>query len=254
MKIKILFLAALATVGSVFAADAMPLQFNGVLSTGKEKHFGLSSSQSGAKSSWLTLGESFEGYTLKSFDDQAQTLLLEHEGKTEPLSMAAGSITKADTKATLSDAQEVIQKMHFEDMLTKAIEQQKQMVVKMSGQVAGKAGVPRTPEEKAEFAAFQSKVVDTMWAAMKPDEVKADMARAYSQLFSKEELQGMSDFYGTPAGQALITKQPEVQQKMMESIMPRMMQAMPKLQEMSKEFAAAHAPTPVAAPASSTTP
>ena len=248
MKIKTIVFAILATAGSVFAADVMPIHFNAVLTAGKEKHFGLSSSDSGAKSSWLTLGESFEGYKLKSFDDQAQTLVLEHDGKTQQLSMAAGSITTANTKATLSDAQDVINKMHFEDMLSKSLEQQKQMVAKMTGQMAGKAGA-RTPEEKAEFSAFQSKLMETMWAEMKPDEVKADMARAYSELFSKEELQGMSDFYSTSTGQALIAKQPEVQQKLMETMMPRMMKAMPKVQEMAKEYAAAHAPKAVPAPA-----
>jgi hypothetical protein len=250
MKIKTLVLAVLATASSVFAADAMPIHFNAVLTAGKEKHFGLSSSESGAKSSWLTLGESFEGYTLKSFDDPAQTLVLEHDGKTQQLSMAAGSIATANTKATLSDAQDVINKMHFEDMLTRSLDQQKQMVAKMTGQMAGKAGA-RRPEEKAEFSAFQSKLMETMWAELKPEEVKSDMARAYSEIFSKEELQGLGDFYGTPTGQALISKQPEVQQKLMETMMPRMMKAMPKVQEMAKEYAAAHAPKAAPAPAPS---
>jgi hypothetical protein len=249
MKIKTLVLATFVTGGALFAAEARPLHFNAVLSAGKEKHFGLSSAESGAKSSWLMLGESFEGYTLKSFDDVAQTLVVEHDGKSQVLTMAAGSIVTADTtKATLKDAEAVIQKMHFEDMLNKALDQQKQMMMKMSGQLAGKAGTPRTPEEKAEFAAFQGKVMDTMWAAMKPDEIKSEMAQAYSEIFSKEELQGMSDFYSTSAGQALIAKQPEVQKRMVESIMPRMMNAMPKVQEMSKAFAAAHA-APAATPA-----
>ena len=256
MKTKILVLTILATVGSVFAANAVPLQFNAVLSAGKEKHFGLSSPESGAKSSWLTLGESFEGYTLKSFDDEAQTLTVEHDGKTEKLSMAAGSITPANTKATLSDAQDVINKMHFEEVLSKALEQQKQMVAKMTSQMAGKAGAARTPEEKAEFAAFQGKLMETMWSELKPDEVKADMARAYSEIFSKEELQGLGDFYNTPTGQALLTKQPEIQQKLAESMMPKMMKAMPKVQEMAKEYAAAHAPkaVPAAAPEVAPTP
>jgi len=49
-------------------------------------------------------------------------------------------------------------------------------------------------------------------------------------------LSGLADFYGTPAGQAMTAKQPELQQKMMEIIQPRMMAAMPKMQQMSQEF------------------
>jgi hypothetical protein len=58
----------------------------------------------------------------------------------------------------------------------------------------------------------------------------------YSQVFSKEELQGLSDFYSTTAGQAFSEKQPELAQKMNEVMMPRMMAMMPKIQAMQKQF------------------
>ena len=42
--------------------------------------------------------------------------------------------------------------------------------------------------------------MDALWAEMKPDDLKNDVAKIYADLFSKEELRGMSDFYATPAG------------------------------------------------------
>jgi hypothetical protein len=92
--------------------------------------------------------------------------------------------------------------------------------------------------------------------------MKKDMIRIYSETFTKEELRGMSDFYATPAGQSLIAKQPDVQRKMNEAMMPRMMEVMPKIKELNQTFMAEQkakasagsttssvpAPAPVSAP------
>jgi len=239
---------------SLLAADAPVLHFNAVLTAGKEKRFGLSS-EAGAKSSWLTIGQTFEGYTLKSFDDAAQTLQLEKDGQTVKMPLDLGKILTADTKATLADAEAVIQKIHFEEMISRSLDAQKQAMIKMTQQATAKNGQPRTEQEKAEIAAFQSKLFDTLWSEMKPEQIKTDMIAAYSELFTKDQLQSLSDFYSSEAGQAFITKQPELQQKLMASMMPRMMAAMPKIQQMSRDFAAAHAPAPATpAPAAPSAP
>jgi len=51
----------------------------------------------------------------------------------------------------------------------------------------------------------------------------------------------LGDFYGTAAGQAMIDKQPEVQKKTMEVMMPRMMAGMAKVGPMAAEFGKAQA-------------
>jgi hypothetical protein len=67
-----------------------------------------------------------------------------------------------------------------------------------------------------------------------------DIAGVYSQVFTKDELNGIADFYDTPSGQALLDKQPQIQQKMMQVMMPRMMQAMAS----ARNAAAPAAPAP----------
>jgi hypothetical protein len=62
------------------------------------------------------------------------------------------------------------------------------------------------------------------------------MAQIYADTFSKEELTALNDFQATPAGQAMIDKQPTVQEKMQAVMMPRIMSAMPKIQQMGMEF------------------
>jgi hypothetical protein len=235
MKIRILSVALLA-LGTAFAAEPAPFQLKGVLNTGKEKLFGLST-ETGDNSAWVPLGKGFQGYTLKSYDEAKSLLLFEHDGKTYELALATAKIATADaakgTPATIADASAVVDRMRFEEMITKSLDGQKKAMANMSKQMAKQMGAQIDPKD---FEEYQSKVMDTMLEAMNPAQMKNEMAEIYAQTFSKEELRAMGDFYATPAGQSLIDKQPAVQEKLQGLMMPRIMSAMPKIQQMGMEF------------------
>jgi len=264
MKIKILSVALLA-LGTAFAAETAPLQLKGVLNTGKEKLFGLST-PTGDASAWVALGKGFQGYTLKSYDDAKALLLFERDGNTYELTLATATIATADTAkgtpATIADAAAVINRLRFEEMIEKTMEGQKKAMAGMSQKMAKQMGANVDPKD---FEAHQAKVMDAMLEAMNIPQMKQDMTQIYADTFSKEELTAMGDFYSTPAGQAMIDKQPVVQEKLQALMMPRIMSAMPKIQQLSMEFGkqqkakadaakAAANPTPAAAPAPVTAP
>lgn len=264
MKIKLL-LVALFALGTAFAAETAPLQLKGVLNTGSEKLFGLST-ETGDANAWVSLGKTFSGFTLKSYDEPKGLLLLERDGKKYELSLASAKIGAADaakgTPATIADAAAVIDKMRFEEMLTRTMEGQKKAMAANAKKMAQQMGGEVDPKE---FEEHQSKVMDAMLEAMNLPQMKEDMKKIYAETFSKEELAAMNNFYATPAGLAMIDKQPEVSEKLQALMMPRMMSAMPKIQQMSMEFGkqqkakadaakaakAAAAPAPAAAPAAS---
>jgi hypothetical protein len=239
MKLKSLMLAAIvATSSAAFAAETAPLTFNGVLTLSNAQHFGLVN-DGATKTGWVKLGGEFDGYVLKSYDAPSHTLTLEREGKTYTVTMADGKFTGtekvAGTKATLADAEAVFATMQIEDMLVKSMEktlgaQQKMMAANMEKQLGGKVD----PED---MAAFQKKMLSSMIEAMNPEQMKKDMVQIYADNFTKEELSAMAAFNSTPAGKSMIEKQPEIQGRIQELMMPRMMAAMPKIGQMSKEFA-----------------
>ncbi len=235
-----------------WAADQVPLTFNAVLTVGKERRFGVASDD-GRHSGWISVGESFEGYMLKSFDEPTQTLVFERDGQTLRVQLAGGGIQALDTKATIADATRILDKMHFEQMLGRMIDQQKAAVIAMSKDMAAKVAPQATPEE---FAAYQKKVMDALWAQLKPEELKQELATIYAETFSKDDLTAMGDFYASPAGEALLDKQPEVQQKLLGIMMSRMMAAVPQVQQLQREFMQAQAAKAPAAtaPASSVAP
>ncbi len=233
------------------AASKIP-ELRGLLATGGERRFALSVPGDG-QTAWVGVGDSFAGWKLSAYRQAEDALVLVKDGREILLKLSSSKIGVTDEKATLADAEAVLGKMKFEAMIGRMLDQQKKGMMSMTMKMTGNPkGV-----DPAAYAAFQSKVADAMFAAMKPEEMKADFAKIYSEVFTKGELQGLADFYGTPTGQAMIDKQPVVQQKMTEAMMPRIMAAIPKVQQLSAEFATsmatkkaavAPAPAPVSTP------
>lgn len=236
MKPKLL-LVALFAIGSAFAAEPAPLQLKGVLNTGSEKLFGLST-ETGDSSAWVSIGKNFAGFKLKSYDAAKDLLMLERDGKTYELRLSAAKIGVADaakgTPATIADAAAVIDKMRFEEMITRTMEGQKKAMAGMSKKMAQQMGGDVDPKD---FEEHQNKAMDAMLEALNLPQMKEDMKKIYAETFSKEELSAMNDFYATPAGSAMIDKQPAVSEKLQALMMPRMMAAMPKIQQLNVEFA-----------------
>lgn len=236
------------------AADGTPL-FNAVFSMGKETRFILVS-PAGKTSDWVRLGDTFEGYTLKSFDPAKSELAVEHNGAVSKLRLVADAAVKdapalAATAATLADAEHVLQVMRFEDMMEKMLAQQKKQSLAMIKQMSSRMEQPGVNKE--DLAAFQQKMMDEIMSVMNAGELKKDMAQIYSDVFSKEELAAQAAFYLTPAGRAMVDKTPDVQSRLQAVMMPRMQAMMPKIAQMGQQFqleqkakAQAAAPAPTA--------
>lgn len=229
LRLAVLWLGL--TAGAM-AADAPLPELRGMLATGAERRFALSE-PGGASTAWVTVGQQFAGWKLKAYRAADDVLVLARDGRDFELKLSSSTIGQVDAaKATLADAEELLGKMKFEEMLGKILEQQKQGMVAMTQKMTGNVkGV-----DPKEMAAFQSKVMDTMFSELNPEAMRGDMAKVYSEIFTKNELKGLSDFYGTEAGRAMIDKQPALTQKMNELMLPRIMAAMPKVQKLSMEF------------------
>ena len=233
-----LFLFALATSLAVHAADALP-QFNATLTVGKEHRFVLVDAQ-GKASSFLSLGESFAGYKLKSYDPKEGALELERDGKISRITLVADAAVAhgpaAPLPATIADANVVLNKMRFEEMMDRVIVQQRKMMSASFEQMTSR--MAQQGVDKQEVAAFQKRLMDEVMSAMAPQQLKADMARIYSEVFTKQELDDMAAFFSTPLGEVMAKKQPDVQEKLQTVVQGRMMEVMPRVQQMGRDFAA----------------
>jgi len=209
---------------------------------GKEHRFVLVS-DTGKSSPWLRVGAVFEGYTIKGYDTASGGLDLEHDGKVTRVMIVADAATQSSgpaalpaTPATLADAEDVLRVMHFDEMMSKILEQQKKMI---GGNLQKAAAQMKLPDEDRDrFLAMQKKLIDETMDKLMGPEMRSDVAKIYSDVFSKEELASLGAFYSTPAGQAMVAKQPQVQEKMMQVMMPKMAEIGPKMQQLGRDFAA----------------
>lgn len=245
---RLLGVALLLALTPAARANEVPPQFRSVLIDGQANLYSLADSTGSGR--WVKLGESFDGWKLASFDPVTQRLTLTRDGETRELGLADGSLANGSTPvaATVADADALLEKMRFEEMIEKALTTQQNAMAKSMQQMMGKQKM--SDADRTRMAEFQQRAMKVMIDEMDIPGMRADVAKVYAETFTAAELKAQADFYTTPGGQAMIDKQPALQQRMAELMMPRMMAAMPKIQAMAAEFAPPPAPPkPAATPA-----
>ncbi len=234
------------------AANSPKVEFRGLLATGGEHRF-LLSTPGGTKSEWLDVGDSFQDWTVDSYREKDGTLVLKNSNGGElDLQMAASVIGKADVKATLADAQRVLEKIHFGEMMLKVINSQRTAQLAAMRDALQKRGME--PDQIEKIIAQQTKVMDRIWSTIDAKELQNDIAQIYSEEYTPDQLEGISEFYDTPAGQATLEKAPEIQQKLMKVLMPKVLAAQQQIMAEAKaqkaaEQAAQAQKAPAGAPA-----
>jgi hypothetical protein len=99
-------------------------------------------------------------------------------------------------------------------------------------------GQTLSPQQQWAIDSLRAKVAalmkeDLAWSVMEPLYLKL-----YADSFSQLEINGMMDFYRSPAGHAVIQKLPLVMQNTMTMMQQRMTILVPKIQQMAQETAA----------------
>lgn len=128
-----------------------------------------------------------------------------------------------------------------------AVTQARQLVDSMNGQLeeSMNTGIRMalgerkpTPKQQQAIDNMKKKMLVVMRDELAWERMEPLYIRIYRDSLSEEEVAGMLDFYRTPAGQALIRKMPLMMQKIMPEIQGLMGSAMPKMQQVQREFMA----------------
>lgn len=234
--IPLLFL----TLASVVAAsDTAVPELHGIIVTGKNHRFALVASD-GQFYGWVSLGATVGDWTLAEYVAAEDALVLSRGSQKVTVRLSNSFVGEAPSssssvKATIAEADDILGKMKFEAMWDRIAEEQKKGIVGAMRQQAtaefAKMGLPQV-----EIDALLEKMGDAVVSGMQSDVMRQDFARIYSEVYTKDELRGMAGFYDTAAGRAWVEKQPEVQQKLMQAMMPRVMQGMPAAQKIAAEY------------------
>jgi hypothetical protein len=155
----------------------------------------------------------------------------------EPPAAAPAAVTPPAVQVDPTVAADAVLKaMHYDEMMDKAVDQQKQASLAYTRQMLAKMNLPGTSPQ--DLKAFEEKAMDAAWAGLNPKDIHANAVRVYDQVFTTDELVAIADFYNSPIGQSITAKQPQVQQKIMAGLRQQMMQVMPKIQQMTRDFSA----------------
>ena len=92
-------------------------------------------------------------------------------------------------------------------------------------------------KNKAEAAQLMDKLTAQIQDRLSWDKMKPEYVRLYDEVYSGEEIDGILAFYKSPAGQAFLTKMPQLITKSMEIAQRRMVDVMPEIQRIAKEAA-----------------
>ncbi|PTX95579.1 DUF2059 domain-containing protein [Opitutus sp. ER46] len=231
-------LALLAT--ATYAAETTLLpELRGILATGKAHRFALVT-PGGDQSRWCSLGDTFAGWKLEEFRAGTDSLVLSQSSQRAIVALrtattAEGETASATAKATVAEADALLGQMQFDAMWDAiVVEQKKGMVTALRQQTA--ADFKRAGLRPEEIDTLLGRMGDLLVADLQSDAMRQDFARIYAEVYTKDELAGVAAFHATAAGEAWNRKQPEVQQRLMQVLMPRVMQGMPAAQKLATDY------------------
>ncbi|MEC9408795.1 MAG: DUF2059 domain-containing protein [Pseudomonadota bacterium] len=92
-------------------------------------------------------------------------------------------------------------------------------------------GVSTRPEANIAIERMQQDLVALLRETLSWEQFEPKILSIYQRSFTEAEVQGMIDFYSTPAGQAVISKMPLVMQHSMEMVWTQTQAMQPRLQE-----------------------
>jgi hypothetical protein len=96
-------------------------------------------------------------------------------------------------------------------------------------------GTEPTAQQQAVMDGMRKKMVVLFQEEMKWEMLEPKFIELYRQSFTEQEVEGMLEFYRTPAGQAVINKMPVVMDHSMTMMQGIMRSLMPKIQKIADE-------------------
>lgn len=167
------------------------------------------------------------------------------------LALSLPSVARADDASHRAKAEELITLQNVQKSVSQVAERIRQQINEIADRTAGPNPSPEAKTKVSDFEKQAGQMIDTQigWAALHPR-----FTDIYVKSFTEEELDAIVAFYKTPAGNALITKMPEVNSQMGQLGQSRVEALQPQLQQLLTDFRKSMTPPAAAAPATPSAP
>jgi hypothetical protein len=127
--------------------------------------------------------------------------------------------------------------LNHADQTIKTILDQYKMVLKSQLEEAlARNGGADTSAFRSELETFEGRVFDLLADRLRWERLKPMFVSIYDGTLTLEEVQGINAFYKSPAGQALLAKQPALITQSIQKTQQLMVDTGPEVQKMAREF------------------
>ena len=138
-----------------------------------------------------------------------------------------------------SYADEISQRKLAEEVLTltdvsKKTENVLSMVKQMQLNQLSKMNLPAEASEQ--MKSMQTQMADLVANEFRWEKLKEDYITVYATTFTEQELQGLLNFYRSPAGSAFLKKTPELTKQVMTVAQKQVNELTPKIQELMQRM------------------
>jgi len=123
--------------------------------------------------------------------------------------------------------EELLTLMKVEQMQKQAMDNMQQM---FSNQLKSQPGADMAKAEQKQKKVFDLMAQKTSWQTIKSDYIKI-----YSDTYTDPEIDGMLLFYRSPAGKAMVDKQPALMSKITSLMQSKMAELTPEIQKIMME-------------------
>lgn len=106
----------------------------------------------------------------------------------------------------------------------------------MQGLSTHQFGATPTPDQQKQFSDLQTRVTNVVQQTIGWKVIEPDFIKLYTDAYTEPEIDSILAFYRSPAGQAMLTKSPELSSKSLAITQQRMTPVEPQLRQMVADF------------------
>lgn len=142
--------------------------------------------------------------------------------------MLAGFPAAAQESSKQAKIERLLVLTHADTLMDQAFNQ-------MKGVMTSQVPQGGSPEQQAKSRELQAKILALVKARMSWDVMRGEFVRIYSDLFSDDEINGISAFYESPAGRAMLEKMPQLTTRATAFAQSQMADLLPEIQRITQE-------------------
>jgi hypothetical protein len=149
--------------------------------------------------------------------------------------LAVPTFAHADDASKRAKIEDLIRITKMDALLSQAMAQMSDQMKAMSEDQAP-ARTHLTPDQQKLADDYDAKIQKILADAVSWDKMKPVMIQAYADIYTEEELDGILAFYKSPAGQAMLAKNPQLMSHTVELVQKEMVDLQPQLDQATKDY------------------